>query len=506
VEPSPTTTSIEGYGEISDSVINDGTIAPTGGTMSIAGPLTNPAAGLISINSGDVLLVSSGLTSNAGIINLTGGTFDNAGHPLTNNGQISGYGTFRTGGAGFTNAAIMTLTGGTSTVNGPVLNNAGKTIDVADQPAIFTGNVTNSGTFKITNTTVTFTGSYTGNAYNSDPATNIFESNVTVVPGGPMTGGTGDRYVMFGGTFTNQGTFSNLGLLTSSDPINNSGSFTQTGSLTQTANMTNTGTAVIGGIQNWGPGTTFTNSAGHTTFLTDAGSIGSAALSVSVTGGTTTFSASQDLTGLSVTGSGLLDITNTTVRVDYGSSGNDPAATIAASLAKGYNGGPWTGTAGIVSTTAAGGGLSPILSVGYADGDNAYDLEQVPGLLPNQVVVKYTLAGDANLDGHVNFADLLIVAQNFNKTGEDWVGGNFIYNSTGLVNFGDLLIVAQNFNKILSPVAQSSDEIGGTILGLADAGQLVSTQVQFPEPSALALAGATAAGLMARRRRKSKAN
>jgi len=146
--------------------------------------------------------------------------------------------------------------------------------------------------------------------------------------------------------------------------------------------------------------------------------------------------------------------------------------------------------------------LLPILSVGYADGDNAYDLSHVSGLQANQVVIKYTLAGDANLDGQVNFNDLLIVAQNFNKTGEDWVGGNFVYNPTGLVNFNDLLIVAQNFNKILTPVGQSSDGIGGSTLSLG--GQLDGSVATMPEPGAATLLVLSSAGILGRRRRKNK--
>jgi len=49
---------------------------------------------------------------NSGVINLTGGTFDNA-EAINNLGQISGYGTFRagTGSNGLTNNGSVTFTG-----------------------------------------------------------------------------------------------------------------------------------------------------------------------------------------------------------------------------------------------------------------------------------------------------------------------------------------------------------------------------------------------------------
>jgi RHS repeat-associated protein len=152
------------------------------------------------------------------------------------------------------------------------------------------------------------------------------------------------------------------------------------------------------------------------------------------------------LSALTIAAGSRLDITDNTLQLNYGVGATDPVATIRGYLVTGYNGDTWTG-AGIMSSTAA--GDPGVYSIGYADGSvDSGTLAQ-----PGQILLKLTLAGDANLDGTVNFGDLLSVSQNFNKTNRDWAQGDFNYD--GIVNFADLLLVSQNFNKQLAAVEAS---------------------------------------------------
>jgi hypothetical protein len=66
----------------------------------------------------------------------------------------------------------------------------------------------------------------------------------------------------------------------------------------------------------------------------------------------------------------------------------------------------------------------------------------------------FVLAGDANRDRVVNFADLLAQAKNYNKTGATWADGDFT--GDGVVNVTDLLILAKAYNKALPAPAPTA--------------------------------------------------
>jgi hypothetical protein len=78
-------------------------------------------------------------------------------------------------------------------------------------------------------------------------------------------------------------------------------------------------------------------------------------------------------------------------------------------------------------------------NLGYADSAD----KVVKGLADKTVLVKYALYGDANLDGRVNFADLLLLAQGYGKDDANWDQGDFNYDRK--VTFDDLLRLAQNY-------------------------------------------------------------
>jgi hypothetical protein len=216
---------------------------------------------------------------------------------------------------------------------------------------------------------------------------------------------------------------------------------------------------------------------------------------VSVTGGTLQLGAGTgqaQMTSLSITGSGVLDVNNNHFILTYGAS--DPITTIAGYIASGYNGGNWNGP-GIISSVALTNASGLLYGVGYADGADGV----VSNLSSGQIEVMYTLLGDANLDGLVNGSDFNILAANFNQSITGWDQGDFNYD--GLVNATDFNELAANFNQGVSGAASAGDIAAVDAFAAANGLSLPTSSV--PEPASIAPLALGAIGGLARRRRKS---
>jgi Zinc carboxypeptidase/Carboxypeptidase regulatory-like domain/Bacterial Ig-like domain len=77
--------------------------------------------------------------------------------------------------------------------------------------------------------------------------------------------------------------------------------------------------------------------------------------------------------------------------------------------------------------------------------------------------------GDADGNGRVDFNDLLVLAQNYQRTGQTFSQGNFDYDAEGRVDFNDLLLLAQNYSTAPAIVAQPksrkrADRIGSDVM------------------------------------------
>ena len=93
------------------------------------------------------------------------------------------------------------------------------------------------------------------------------------------------------------------------------------------------------------------------------------------------------------------------------------------------------------------------------------------------------LTGDANLDGKVDFADLLTLARHYGSSNATWSTGDF--DADGTVDFADLAALARNYGQTAT----------------ASLGGAVSAVDQLPEPAPLVLILLCAGLLLLRRRR-----
>jgi autotransporter-associated beta strand protein len=196
---------------------------------------------------------------------------------------------------------------------------------------------------------------------------------------------------------------------------------------------------------------------------------------------------------LSITG-GKLDLTTNAIAVDVpDGSENDGLVSVRNAIVSGYANGSWNGN-GIVSSSigatarAVGYGLASEVAAG---GD--FLGTPVDG---STVVARFTISGDANLDGTVDFSDLVRLAQNYGATFGDgtpswWTHGDFNYD--GKVDFGDLVKLAQSYGAALptEPIAGATPEFEG---------DLARAFAAVPEPMSPVIL-ALASGCLALRRR-----
>lgn len=131
-------------------------------------------------------------------------------------------------------------------------------------------------------------------------------------------------------------------------------------------------------------------------------------------------------------------------------TGSTSIAQATTDIIRGRAGGTWTGP-GITSATAA---ANPNThAVGIAEASETGLTSLFGESFDNTtVIVRYTLPGDATLDGTVNITDFANLAANFNQSGR-WFTGDFDY--SGTTNIADFALLAQNFNQSL-PASRST--------------------------------------------------
>ncbi|MDB5323893.1 MAG: outer rane autotransporter barrel protein [Phycisphaerales bacterium] len=466
-----------------------GNHAGSSGTVSVSGTGATLAVG-------EALFVGSG---GAGILNVTDGgqvTSTTGGvHSRGAESTVQGVGSAWTISSGLsvgfgTNGALHILSGGHVT-SGPS-SIAGTFVP----NGIFAGAVLVDGP----GSTWTVNGQLDMPSFATLPGFTEMYSTLTVsnggvvTVGGNVTGGSKHTTVnLDGGTLDLQG--HQLGDLPSNSRINTlnlrSGTLKNVFEINGGAGLTKTSpaTLTLDGVNTY-TGTT-TVSAGALVFATNYTTgqsldVADGAIARLASSAATPHNVVLKTAALNTHASGTLDLTDNKLIIP----GGDPAA-VAALVKSGYRAGAWDGPG--IGTTAA----TPRTSLGIARADDIGYVGKTFGgvsVAAGDVLVMYTLVGDANLDGAVDFLDLARLAQSYNVADgkRQWSNGDYDYN--GNVDFLDLAKLAQNYNTALPGAA-----IPGAPLGFE--ADLARAFASVPEPSLLGLLGTCALAVGGRRRK-----
>jgi len=182
------------------------------------------------------------------------------------------------------------------------------------------------------------------------------------------------------------------------------------------------------------------------------------------------------------TNTGLLDLSNKDLVIQGGTS---ILANINNQLKAGFNAhnGYWNGSTGIISTAAAN-DTTRLTTLGYRTGGNVFD-----GLnsTSNDVLIKYTYYGDADLNGVVNGADYQQIDGGFGSHLTGWSNGDFNYD--GVVDGSDYSLIDNTFNQLATT--------GAGPLAIIAASAATNS---VPEPATLGLLAIGAFASLSRRR------
>ena len=418
---------------------------------------TDTAAGVLNVTASTLFPATRGFT-----IGAAGGTLStSSGATVTLAGPLSGTGGFiKTSSGTLVLSASNTISGGITSWGGGMLEvssdaNLGAVSGTLQPAALTLAGATTSGRVRATET---FT----------MPANRGITVNVGGTTATPL-GGTID--VVTDKTLTVAGPITGPGRLTKSG----SGTLVLSGSSSYAGTTTvSSGTLVVSGMVT---GTAAVSViAGATIVLASGNAPATRPLTVS-SFGTATLSPYLQTTvgGLNPNAGGLVDVGNGMVTVTSGLTVENMLTAITA----GYNGGTWTGTSGITSSTAA--------------VDSAAGSPRAVGWLDNgdgSLTVAYAAPGDTNLDWSVDILDTAnFLALDKFDTGSPatWREGDFNYD--GIVDIFDAAAFVSTglFN------AGNYNTPSGSRVAVAPVGSVAAV----PEPSTWALLAAACGGAVA---------
>jgi hypothetical protein len=196
---------------------------------------------------------------------------------------------------------------------------------------------------------------------------------------------------------------------------------------------------------------------------------------------------------------GQIDVTDNSLI--FNTFNNTPGAmTLAqaqALIKSGYNAGAWNGP-GINSSSAAN-DPNHATALGVAD-NTILQKSQFKNVTPgtNDILVKFTYYGDADLDGRTTLDDFTLFLGGYQNGGNTWLRGDFNYDDA--VTLDDFNLFLKGYQQQGAPLSAIEAMINSVPMSDAERQAMLASVQAIPEPTSLALLGVAGMGLLGRRR------
>jgi hypothetical protein len=415
------------------------------------GAVNGAGSGTFTLSGGTLTSVDQyiGGSSTAGVFNQSGGTNNTEqlklGYAHVGEGGVGNPGTYTISGGMLNISTGATLYGGSKIIQSG--SNTLVNLTYADGIVLLVGDGGSASTYEIQGGTLSAQAAI-GVAYDSSTQGSFTQSGGSVGAGGLFIGHSG-----FGGSGTYTMSGGTLSIGTASGTVNEC-KFIQTGGLASLSGVGGTGSISVGG----GAGTAVLgtlNLTQNSVTLSNRGTLnisGTATIGalVATNGGVVNFlsgssgstRAHHSVDSLTISGTSLVNIhhdqiatfTSPTTIKSYLANAFDPAGNA-----------DW-GQPGLVSDVAKANPTKYSVGYAYSEDQSAQDAG-ISFSASNQTVVRAVLAGDANMDGTVDFFDTTQVLGYKYNTGQpaSYTDGDLNYD--GVVDFFDTTVVHQaNYN------------------------------------------------------------
>jgi autotransporter-associated beta strand protein len=483
-------------------------------TSTFSGTIANSGGALSLIKNGVGTLTLGGANTYSGNTTVSNGTLKYGANSTIPNGSGKGNVTVN---------ATLDLNGFNGTMNGlsgsGVVTNTGGAasnlnVGATSQTSTFSGTITNGGAAlslsKIGNGTLTLasgTNSYTGN-------TTVSGGTLTYGADSAVPGGVGRGNVAVSGTLDLNGFSGTVNGLSGSGTVTNSGGSASTlfagannqtstfsGTLSNTGTSlalvkTGTGTLTLGGANTHAGGTTV--SAG-TLIVANGDALAGGAVDiadVALVTAQASLPKAVTVTTLNTTSPGQFDMTNNSMVIRFMA-----VEQVRGLIQSAFNAGHWNGAGGLNSSTAAA-DASSTTAIGYGTAGflNKSSFKGVSPLNTTDVLVKYTYYGDNDLSGATNLDDFTLFLGGYQNSGTTWAQGDYDY--SGLVTLDDFTLFLKGYQQQGAPLSELEALINSVPMTSAERAAMLAAVQAVPEPGAVTALLVSAAGVMARRRRR----